>query len=263
MQPQWGQHRSQQILKQPELMIDSPSASAVEPELPHSPEIEQTRSLTTLKAPPVQPWSLQSMIEEESIEPLEEMIQPQEENPFYSQSSEMVTLIPEPELGSISEAELSPNLEDELTDWPVELPTEASKSEPQGIRFPFEEIPQAQLIDDEIEEELERIQAEYASLNQPEDDELDRLESLPTFLEQDNPEPVLIQEPSQPQFIPQPTSEGENVSSNWPAPLIRPQRRRKLASLASIELPKLPKPPHWTPESESFSIEELAEMEPF
>jgi hypothetical protein len=262
MQPRWGKHRSQEILQQPELIIDSPSASAVNPEPPTSPETEQTRhglshvarTLTTAKALPVQPWSVQSMVQEESIEPLEEIIQIQEENPLYLQSTDIEVETPELEIDSAASSKFSENSEGLETNQPVELPADASQSKLKSIRFPLEEIPQPQLMDDKMEQELERIRAEYGTWNQEEveaDFELDQLES------------VLSQEPSQPQSIPQSTPEVNHISSNWPAPLIRPQHRRKLASLASIELPKLPKSPQKVPESESFSIEELAEIEPF
>jgi len=268
MQSRWSQHRPQEILNQPQLMIDamdSSSVLAVKSEPSNPLETEQGRTLTVPKAPPVKPWSVASTEEEESIEPLEEIIQAQEEYPFSSQLSEQVISTPELQINSAASSEFSANLETLETDWPAELPTEASQSQRKGIRLPLEDIPQPPLMKDEIEEELERIRAEYASLNPEEEDdfELEQLESLPTSLEQDRTEPASKKEPLQPQSIPQPSPRVDNFSSNWPAPLIHPQRQRKLASLASIELPKLPKPSHWTPESESFSIQEFAEMEPF
>ncbi len=261
MQSPLGQHHLQPIVNQPELMIDSLSFEEVESSPPEPTETDETRPLSAPKAPPVQPWSTQSMQEEESIELLEEIVQIQEKNPFYSQPSQV---------SSASLPELSPALEDSVTDWSVELPTtNTAEYEPEDVSFNLEELPQPQSVEDE----LERIQVEYGSLSQEdqEDSELDRLEYIPKSFPQDKLGSMLSNEQPQPQPQPQQTAGVAPPSSNWPAPLIRSQRRRKLQSLASIELPKLPSTPHWTPESESesesesefFSVEGFTEIEPF
>ena len=255
MQSRFG--RSLQVspsLNSPELIANI-STSPTLPLQPE-PETEPTQTPSVSKAPPVQPWSMQSAEEDESVEILEDMIQHQENDLFDSYPAEI-----EPQPPEINQP-LSDQLQQLETDWYVEQSTESSPTprvetpRAESISFNLEALDKAELIEDE----LDRIQAEYASLNlenkQNEELELDRLESFPQAFPQAPPQST----PPQPQTI---ESESSHSDLSWPVPLIRPKQQRKLRSLASIELPKLPKTSYPAAEAESLSMQEFAEIETF
>ncbi|MGB3531958.1 MAG: hypothetical protein WBA13_00410 [Microcoleaceae cyanobacterium] len=256
-----SRHRSQPNLNQSELMINSFTQLTPEPTLPKSVESDPTRQTPTPKASPVQPWSTQSTSEEKSVEALEEIIQGQEEEQFYPQPIEIVDQTTEPTTDYTSSPDLSAQLEELETHGYADLPTNTVESKPLDVSFDLkQDLSQAELL----EEELERIQAEYASLNRDRqnevDPELDLLEYVPKAMSEEISQSVVTdrQPPQQADSPPQ-----QAAHSNWPAPLIQPPGRRKLQSIAAIKLPKLPKTVHWTPESESPSTQEWTETEPF
>ncbi|MGB3401346.1 MAG: hypothetical protein WBA77_01500 [Microcoleaceae cyanobacterium] len=206
-------------------------------------EAQPAQSRSVSKAPPVQPWSIQSAEVDESVEILEEIIQAPDTDPLDFQPTEIESQIE-------TTSPYPPQLEDLETYWHVEPIKESSEYE--------EASPEAELM----ENELERIRVEYASLsvedeeNEDNDEayELDQLESVPQSFSQDRSQSTM-----------QPITESDHGASDssWPAPLIRPQHQRKLRSLAAIELPKLPKTQSDTPDTESLSMQEFAEIEPF
>lgn len=227
--------------QQPSLLVKQ---SQTQPQLMKTvsttPEIQPTQSKSVSKAPPVQPWSIQSAEEDESVEVLEEIIQIQDTDPLDFQPTEIESQIE-------TTSPLPPQLEYFETDRHVE---------PVKQSLEYEEVlPEAQLMEDE----LERIRVEYASLSVEDEDndqefELDQLESVPQYF---------AEETSQSTMQPNTKIDHSSSNSSWPAPLIRPQHQRKLRSRAAIELPKLPKTTHEISDTESLSMQEFAEIEPF
>ncbi len=229
-------------------------------------ESEPAQPITTVtstpvvsKLPPVQPWSVQSDAEEESVEVLEDILQAQEEEDHQTPQQMSEPFNPFLHLTPEATLKVQPDEPDEpdKTEEVVELtPEDEIQFE---IEADIEEWPQPQFLEDE----LDRIRAEYASLGEN-DSELSLLEELPEPLENADSESFVLDLPRKPN----PTQPHQSVpatakqpASNWPAPLIQDQPQQKLRSLASIELPKLPKVYHWTPESTAVEIVE--EIEPF
>ncbi|MGL4499976.1 MAG: hypothetical protein ACRCU2_13005, partial [Planktothrix sp.] len=190
-------------------------------------------ALLTPKAPPVQPWS-------DALNPHHHPLNLIEDGVTSSTDSDSIPS----ELGQ--DLPLSKGLEslgsDPNSDPGFPLPIELTVS---GDQIPVEELPQPRFL----EGELERIRLEYASFISEDAD----LFSLKPISEDPTIEPpatksmggqsfnlsggksqmasaVAVQEPDQ-----------KENSANWPAPLVYPQRRKKLESLASIDLPSFPK----------------------
>lgn len=193
--------------------------------------------LLTHKAPPVQPWSVATTVKNQPMNPI------QDEGDLDDQtSSEFEMGLPLVEtLSAGLESATSKNSEatdHELFKPPVELTS--------SHEVPVSEWPKPQFI----EGELERIRLEYTSFIS---------EDADLFLLQTSSENTTIQQPSTQSIQGQSfnlevtksqsvsavavrdVEEKDNQDSNWPAPLIYPQRRKKLESLASIHLPSFPK----------------------
>lgn len=189
--------------------------------------------LLTPKAPPVQPWS-------EPLNPDHHPINLIEDGVNSSTDSDTLSSELEPDL-SLSQGLES--LRSHLNSDPIFTPPiELTAS---GDHLPVEELPQPRFL----EGELERIRLEYASFISEDAD----LFSLKPISEDATLQPpstksiggqsfnlssgksetasaIAVQEPDQ-----------KENSANWPAPLVYPQRRKKLESLASIDLPSFPK----------------------
>lgn len=187
----------------------------------------------TPKAPPVQPWS-------DALNPHHNPLNLIEDGVTSSTDSDSLSS----ELGQ--DLPLSKGLES-LRSYPnsdpgFPLPIELTVS---GDQIPVEELPQPRFL----EGELERIRLEYASFLS-EDADLFSLKPISEDGTLEPPSPksmggqsfnlsgeksqmasaVAVQEPDQ-----------KENTANWPAPLVYPQRRKKLESLASIDLPSFPK----------------------
>lgn len=195
--------------------------------------LSPSSALLTPKAPPVQPWS-------DALNPHPNPLNLIEDGVTSSTDSDSLSS----ELGQ--DLPLSKGLES-LRSYPnsepgFTLPIELTVS---GDQIPVEELPQPRFL----EGELERIRLEYASFISEDAD----LFSLKPISEDPTLEPpstqsmggqsfnlsggksqmasaVAVQEPDQ-----------KENTANWPAPLVYPQRRKKLESLASIDLPSFPK----------------------
>ena len=240
MQSQGRSLPAQPHLNSPEFLTHLSTSPNLPPLTKSEAEPPQTPSVS--KAPPVQPWSTQSAEDDESVEILEEVIQIQDNDSFDAYPAEI-----EPPPLEINKP-LSPALQELETDWHIEQSIEPSQTHTiESISFSLEKSEEAELLEDE----LDRIQTEYASLNIENQDneelELDRLESLPQAFPQEPPQSTTPQTYTI-------ESESSDSDSSWPVPLIRPKQQRKLRTLASIELPKLPKPAYPAPEAESLSM---------
>lgn len=195
--------------------------------------LSSSATLLVPKAPPVQPWS-------EALKP----------------NHNLMNLIEDAVNSSKDLSPISSELEKEIPlDHGLESLTSELNSEP-GFKPPVEltasinnipvtELPQPRFL----EGELERIRLEYASFIS-EDADLFSLKatSEDTAIQSKSTKSmggqsfnlggtkshtaiaVAVREPDQKENIP-----------NWPAPLIYPQKRKKLESLASIDLPTFPK----------------------
>ncbi|VXD22289.1 conserved hypothetical protein [Planktothrix serta PCC 8927] len=193
--------------------------------------------LLTPKAPPVQPWSVSLNFNNNLIDPIDEEVNLSPDLGGISDqiSSEFEIVFPRVQ-GLSEDSPLTPN---ESFKPPVELTASTDD-------IPVEEWPQPRFL----EGELERIRLEYASFISEDTD---------LFLLQPTPEDAKIQEKSSKSLRVQSlnsegtksqsasavavreSDQGESDIPNWPAPLIYPQRRKKLESLASINLPTFPK----------------------
>ena len=201
-----------------------------------APPLFSSSVLLTPKAPPVQPWSVATTLKDNPINQLED-----EGNLADQTASELEMGLPviEPlSVGLDSAVSKSSEAIYESFQPPVELTANPD--------VPVEEWPKPQFI----EGELERIRLEYSSFIS---------EDADLFLLQTPSENTTIQQPATQSLQGQSFNlevtklqsasavavrepEGkENQESNWPAPLIYPQRRKKLESLASIHLPSFPK----------------------
>jgi hypothetical protein len=209
---------------------------------------EQSRSsssaLLTPKAAPVKPWSDSLNFNNNQINLIEDEVNLSTDVVNISEqiSSELEIDFP---ISQGLESVISKPNSDQLFKPPVELTASIDD-------IPVEELPQPRFL----EGELERIRLEYASFISEDAD----LFSLKATSEDPKNQPqsaksiggqsfnlggtksqsagaVAVQEP-----------DIEESSPNWPAPLIYPQRRKKLESLASIDLPTFPKENPFLPE---------------
>lgn len=197
--------------------------------------LPSSSTLLTPKAPPVKPWS-------DSLNPSHNPINLGEDGVDLSTDTignvDPISSEAQRELSPFQDLELwrSEPTADQLFKPPVELTGSIDD-------IPVDELPQPRFL----EGELERIRLEYASFIS---EDVDLFSPEPTS---DNP---TLQSQSTKSMGGQsfnlggtksPTASAvavqdqEKNSPNWPAPLIYPQRRKKLESLASIDLPNFPK----------------------
>jgi len=203
-------------------------------------------SLLTPKAPPVQPWSASLNPNNNSINSIDDGVNLSTDPVGVSEEISSEFEIVFPKVQALSEAleSLSSSVGTEpTTNEPFKPPVELTASIDD---VPVEEWPKPRFL----EGELERIRIEYASFIS---------EDADLFLLQSTPEDTKIQEKSakslRVQSLNSETTKSQSASAvavresdqeesnspNWPAPLIYPQRRKKLESLASINLPTFPK----------------------
>lgn len=203
-------------------------------------------SLLIPKASPVQPWSVSFNLNNNLINPIDEAVNSSPDIGGVSEeiSSEFERVFPQVQALSKAGESLSSSVGSEVTtNEPFKPPVELTGSRED---IPVQEWPQPRFL----EGELERIRLEYASFISEDTD---------LFLLQPTPENAKIQEKSSKLLRVQSlnseatnsqsasavavreSDQGESDIPNWPAPLIYPQRRKKLESLASINLPTFPK----------------------
>ncbi len=200
------------------------TTSPSEPSKPTKPLL-LTSELFDTKAQPVQPWSKSLTEIPKQTEPLEELFKLEENKITSEQNPGGVEKIP-PTLESMSsEATIPPVVQ--ISSETTHSSSETEESELSQPRF--------------LADELDRIRLEYAAFIS---------EDADLFLLQPSAQETTSQKPSSSVERPQPelagvsgvrdASPSVNRESNWPAPLINPQRPKKLQSLASIKLPSFP-----------------------
>ncbi|MBE9146870.1 hypothetical protein [Planktothrix mougeotii] len=208
------------------------------PVMTEEPPLFYSAGLLTPKAPPVQPWSASTKF---NNNPREDSVNSVNRTDEISLEFEMTL----PVVQALSEGLESLSSEETplSTPEPFKPPVELTVS---NDEIPVEDSPQPRFL----EGELERIRLEYASFISEDAD----LFVLPTPSETMPRQQQLARSMGEQSFnlevkksqstsavaVQQPESE-ESKTANWPAPLIYPQRRKKLESLASIHLPTFPK----------------------
>lgn len=191
----------------------------------HTKPLLLTSELFDTKAQPVQPWSKSLNEIPKRTDPLEELLKLEEDRITSEQNPGGGEKTP-PTLESISsEATIPPVIQ--ISSETTNSSSETEESELSQPRF--------------LEDELDRIRLEYAAFIS---------EDADLFLLQSSAQETTPEKPSSSVERPQPelagvsgvreSSPSVNRESNWPAPLINPQRQKKLQSLASIKLPSFP-----------------------
>ena len=184
-----------------------------------------TSELFDTKAQPVQPWSKSLNEIPKRTAPSEELLKLEEDGTTSEHHPGGGDKTP-PSIQSIpSEATTPPVVQ--ISSETTHLPSDTEGAELSQPRF--------------LEDELDRIRLEYAAFIS---------EDADLFLLQPSTQETTPQKPSSSVERPQPelagvsggrdSSSSVNQESNWPAPLINPQRQKKLQSLASIKLPSFP-----------------------
>jgi len=207
------------------------------PTIKEEPPLFYSSGLLTHKAPPVQPWSVASTLKNHPNNPLKD-----EDNLADQTSSELEIGLPLFETLSVGLESATSEKVEPINPESFKPPVELTASH----EIPVEEWPKPQFI----EGELERIRLEYTSFIS-EDADLFLLQTLSENPTIQKPATQSIQgqsfnlegtkSQSASAVAVRDVEEKENASPNWPAPLIYPQRRKKLESLASIHLPSFPK----------------------
>ncbi|WP_254174224.1 hypothetical protein [Planktothrix pseudagardhii] len=212
------------------------------PVITEEPHLFYSAGLLTPKAPPVQPWSASN---NNPIHPMKDSVNSSTDSGNIGAQTSLEFEMTLPVVQALSEGLESLSSEETplSNPEPFKPPVELTVS---NDEIPVEESPQPRFL----EGELERIRLEYASFIS-EDADLFVLqtpsETMPmqqqfarSTGEQSFNLEVKKSQSTSAVAVQQRESE-ESKTANWPAPLIYPQRRKKLESLASIHLPTFPK----------------------
>ncbi len=212
--------------------------------------VVQSSQFSVPQSQPVKPWSAEET-EEQSIERLHDLAEtPVELSDQGVEAEPQGTQLPpindsEPwdlEFETMNSDDLQVPTSDELlpleeleTYWHIESTPQPQTSIKQIDDSSIDQLSEPRFLEDE----LDRIRLQYGTVN-PED--LNFIDPTPSFemkpktstAESENLEPLVDESPSSEAVS------AEEQTANWPAPLIHPQRQKKLQSLASIQLPRFP-----------------------
>lgn len=207
--------------------------------------VVQSSQFSVPRSQPVKPWSAEET-EEQMIERLDEILKQQQdlaESPVELNDPIVETEQHSTQLPQIDDSDPLDLNADQMPTSDELLPLEElesywhieSTTQPPTSLKPIDQASEARFIEDE----LDRIRQEYTTVNS-EDLNFNHstlsfeMKSKASTAESQKVEP-LADESSSSEAV-----SSEAQTANSPAPLIHPQRQKKLRSLASIQLPRFP-----------------------